>query len=51
MKYFNFPLVALGLRLAIRLVDFENSLEVIGKDEFLVLIFMNNFAIIGNIII
>ena len=51
MKYFNFPLVAMGLRMAIRLVDFENSLEVIGRDEFLVLIFMNTFGIIGNVIV
>ena len=51
MKYFNFPLVAMGLRMAIRLLDFEDSLAVIGRDEFIVLIVMNTFGIIGNLLV
>lgn len=51
MKYSNLPLMALGLRLAIRLLDFENSLKMIGKDEFVLLIAMNAYGIMGNILV
>ena len=40
----------LGLRLGFRLLDFEKSQDLIGKDSFNMLIILNSLTIFANVI-